>query len=81
MFQVFYNPLADSGMLTEQELSTVFINWKELIWCNMRLLKYVTCNTSLNKLRCDSLYNRDISYEDVNFMYLFTPRVSFSGRF
>ena len=28
-------------MLTEQELSTVFINWKELIWCNMRLLKYV----------------------------------------
>lgn len=38
---MFYNPLADSGMLTEQELSTVFINWKELIWCNMRLLKYV----------------------------------------
>lgn len=41
MSQVFYNPLADSGMLTEQELSTVFINWKELMLCNMRLLKYV----------------------------------------
>ena len=38
--QVFYNPLAESGMLTEQEFSTVFINWKELIWCNTRLLKY-----------------------------------------
>ncbi|XP_068698722.1 intersectin-1-like isoform X2 [Montipora foliosa] len=37
--EVFYNPLAESGMLTEQEFSTVFINWKELIWCNTRLLK------------------------------------------
>ncbi|XP_073258737.1 intersectin-1-like [Porites lutea] len=37
--EVFYNPLAESGLLTEQELVTVFINWKELIWCNMRLLK------------------------------------------
>lgn len=40
--QVFYNPLAQSGMLTEKELSTVFINWKELIWCNTGLLKYVS---------------------------------------
>ncbi|XP_067051383.1 intersectin-1-like [Acropora muricata] len=37
--EVFYNPLAQSGMLTEKELSTVFINWKELIWCNTGLLK------------------------------------------
>ncbi|CAH3182444.1 unnamed protein product [Porites lobata] len=37
--EVFYNPLAESGLLTKPELVTVFINWKELIWCNMRLLK------------------------------------------
>lgn len=38
-WEVFYNPLAASGLLTEQELGTVFINWKELIWCNVNLLK------------------------------------------
>lgn len=47
--QVFYNPLAESGMLTEKELSTVFINWKELIWCNTGLLKYVCNNTILDR--------------------------------
>ncbi|XP_031554337.1 intersectin-1-like isoform X2 [Actinia tenebrosa] len=37
--EVFYNPLAESNLLTMEELSTIFVNWKELIHCNTKLLK------------------------------------------
>ncbi|XP_065648095.1 intersectin-2 isoform X6 [Hydra vulgaris] len=37
--EVFYNPMAESKMLNDHELHTVFINWKELIMCNMKFLK------------------------------------------
>ncbi|XP_066912106.1 intersectin-1-like isoform X2 [Clytia hemisphaerica] len=37
--EVFYNPIAEANMLSEQELNTVFVNWKELIMCNMKFLK------------------------------------------
>lgn len=37
--EVFYNPIAEAKMLTEHELNTVFVNWKELIMCNMKFLK------------------------------------------
>ena len=33
--------MAEESKLTEQELHTVFVNWKELIMCNMKFLKYV----------------------------------------
>ena len=31
-------------MLTEQELNTVFVNWREIIMCNTKLLKYDRCS-------------------------------------
>ncbi|EDO29744.1 predicted protein, partial [Nematostella vectensis] len=37
--EVFYNPLAESGLLTANEMNTIFVNWKEIIHCNMKLLK------------------------------------------
>eukprot|EP00795_Rhopilema_esculentum_P017568 gene17568-9199_t len=37
--EIFYNPMAEAGVLTEQELNTVFVNWREIIMCNTKLLK------------------------------------------
>ncbi|XP_064627366.1 intersectin-1-like isoform X4 [Lineus longissimus] len=39
VLEVFYEPLAESKTLTDDELQMVFVNWKELIVCNMKLLK------------------------------------------
>ena len=39
LLQVFYNPLAEAKVLSVAELNTVFINWKELIMCNVKFLK------------------------------------------
>jgi len=37
--QVFLKPMADSGYLTEGEMGLIFVNWKELIMSNTKLLK------------------------------------------
>lgn len=42
-FQTFQKPLLDSELLTEKEVAMIFVNWKELIMCNIKLLKYATC--------------------------------------
>lgn len=39
--QVFYKPMAESGRLTEAEMSMIFVNWRELIMCSTKLLKWV----------------------------------------
>lgn len=39
--QVFQKPMADSGCLTEGEMGLIFVNWKELIMSNTKLLKWV----------------------------------------
>ncbi|XP_062857887.1 intersectin-2a [Trichomycterus rosablanca] len=39
VLEVFYKPMAESGRLTEAEMSMIFVNWKELIMCNTKLLK------------------------------------------
>ncbi|XP_048105795.1 intersectin-2a isoform X3 [Alosa alosa] len=39
VLEVFYKPMAESGRLTEAEMATIFINWRELIMCNTKLLK------------------------------------------
>ena len=31
--------MAESGVMTPEELDTVFVNWQELILCNTKLLK------------------------------------------
>lgn len=37
--QVFYKPMSESGRLTEVEMGMIFVNWRELIMCNTKLLK------------------------------------------
>ncbi|KAM9495947.1 intersectin-2a isoform 2-T3 [Clarias gariepinus] len=39
VLEVFYKPMAESGRLTEAEMSMIFVNWRELIMCNTKLLK------------------------------------------
>ncbi|XP_078322482.1 intersectin-1-like isoform X4 [Crassostrea virginica] len=41
VLDAFYQPMADSGVMTPEELDTVFVNWQELILCNTKLLKSV----------------------------------------
>lgn len=38
--QTFQKPLLESELLTEKEVAMIFVNWKELIMCNIKLLKY-----------------------------------------
>uniref|UniRef100_A0A671LGP5 Intersectin-2-like n=1 Tax=Sinocyclocheilus anshuiensis TaxID=1608454 RepID=A0A671LGP5_9TELE len=37
--EVFYKPMAESGRLTEAEMSMIFVSWRELIMCSTKLLK------------------------------------------
>nr|XP_049613495.1 intersectin-2a isoform X3 [Syngnathus scovelli] len=39
VLEVFYKPMSESGRLTEAEMGVIFINWRELIVCNSRLLQ------------------------------------------
>uniref|UniRef100_A0AAR2IZ48 Intersectin 2a n=1 Tax=Pygocentrus nattereri TaxID=42514 RepID=A0AAR2IZ48_PYGNA len=39
VLEVFYKPMAESGRLTEAEMAVIFVNWRELIMCNTKLLK------------------------------------------
>uniref|UniRef100_A0A663ET85 Intersectin 2 n=1 Tax=Aquila chrysaetos chrysaetos TaxID=223781 RepID=A0A663ET85_AQUCH len=39
VLEVFQKPMADSGCLTEGEMGLIFVNWKELIMSNTKLLK------------------------------------------
>lgn len=46
--QTFQKPLLESELLTEKEVAMIFVNWKELIMCNIKLLKYDLCCFNLN---------------------------------
>ncbi|XP_077336073.1 intersectin-1 isoform X1 [Lithobates pipiens] len=37
--ETFHKPLLESELLTEKEVAMIFVNWKELIMCNIKLLK------------------------------------------
>ncbi|XP_066526620.1 intersectin-2b [Hoplias malabaricus] len=39
VLEVFHKPMTESGRLTEAEMNMIFVNWKELIICNTKLLK------------------------------------------
>ncbi|KAL5009816.1 hypothetical protein ScPMuIL_012121 [Solemya velum] len=39
VLDTFCKPLVDAGTLTEEESQAIFVNWKELILCNTKLLK------------------------------------------
>ncbi|KAM8832294.1 intersectin-2a isoform 2-T2 [Spinachia spinachia] len=39
VLEVFYKPMSESGRLTEAEMGAIFVNWRELIMCNTKLLK------------------------------------------
>ncbi|KAM7395539.1 hypothetical protein PAMA_007013 [Pampus argenteus] len=39
VLEVFHKPMSESGRLTEAEMSMIFVNWRELIMCNTKLLK------------------------------------------
>uniref|UniRef100_A0A8C9ML79 Intersectin-1 n=1 Tax=Serinus canaria TaxID=9135 RepID=A0A8C9ML79_SERCA len=37
--EIFQKPLMESELVTEKEVAMIFVNWKELIMCNIKLLK------------------------------------------
>ncbi|XP_063771342.1 intersectin-2 isoform X2 [Pseudophryne corroboree] len=39
VIEVFQKPMADSGVLNEAEMGLIFVNWRELIMSNTKLLK------------------------------------------
>lgn len=39
VLEVFYKPMSESGRLTEAEMNMLFVNWRELIQCNSKMLK------------------------------------------
>ncbi|KAM9840274.1 intersectin-2-like [Aulostomus maculatus] len=39
VLEVFHKPMSESGRLTEAEMGIIFVNWRELIMCNTKLLK------------------------------------------
>ncbi|XP_039981533.1 intersectin-2a isoform X2 [Xiphias gladius] len=39
VLEVFHKPMSESGRLTEAEMVAIFVNWRELIMCNTKLLK------------------------------------------
>ncbi|XP_067097402.1 intersectin-2a isoform X2 [Osmerus mordax] len=39
VLEVFHRPMSESGRLTEAEMGVIFVNWRELIMCNTKLLK------------------------------------------
>ena len=39
--QIFYTPLEASGIITDEELQMIFVNWSELVMCNTKFLKLV----------------------------------------
>ncbi|XP_030638806.1 intersectin-2a [Chanos chanos] len=39
VLEVFHKPMSESGRLTEKEMGMIFVNWRELIMCNTKLLK------------------------------------------
>uniref|UniRef100_UPI0037E91A76 intersectin-2-like isoform X1 n=1 Tax=Semicossyphus pulcher TaxID=241346 RepID=UPI0037E91A76 len=39
VLEVFHKPMSESGRLTEDEMGLIFVNWRELIMCNAKLLK------------------------------------------
>uniref|UniRef100_A0A8C5N7X8 Intersectin-2-like n=1 Tax=Gouania willdenowi TaxID=441366 RepID=A0A8C5N7X8_GOUWI len=39
VLEVFYKPMSESGRLNEAEMSLIFVNWKELLACNTKLVQ------------------------------------------
>ncbi|KAK1891225.1 hypothetical protein KUDE01_010053, partial [Dissostichus eleginoides] len=39
VMEVFQKPMLESGRLNEAEMTMIFVNWKELLACNTKLLK------------------------------------------
>lgn len=48
--KVFYKPMSESGRLTEAEMNLIFVNWRELIQCNSKMLKYVFVKKEMEQL-------------------------------
>uniref|UniRef100_A0A3B5A133 Intersectin-2-like n=1 Tax=Stegastes partitus TaxID=144197 RepID=A0A3B5A133_9TELE len=39
VLEVFHKPMSESGRLNETEMGMIFVNWKELLTCNTKLVK------------------------------------------
>ncbi|XP_051579333.1 intersectin-2b isoform X2 [Myxocyprinus asiaticus] len=39
VLEVFHKPMSESGHLTDAEMNMIFVNWRELIQCNTKILK------------------------------------------
>uniref|UniRef100_A0A3Q1HYP9 Intersectin 2b n=1 Tax=Acanthochromis polyacanthus TaxID=80966 RepID=A0A3Q1HYP9_9TELE len=39
VLEVFHKPMSESGRLNDSEMSMIFVNWKELLACNTKLVK------------------------------------------
>lgn len=68
--------MADSGCLTEGEMGLIFVNWKELIMSNTKLLKWV-----LTFLSCKVRIHFFVNFTFCVFFFLFILLFLPSGRF
>ncbi|KAG1699640.1 Intersectin-1 [Nymphon striatum] len=48
VIKVFYEPLKQASVLTANELQTIFVNWNELIICNVKILKALRVRKKMN---------------------------------
>ncbi|XP_060897055.1 intersectin-2b [Labrus mixtus] len=39
VLDVFHKPMSESGRMKDEEMTMIFVNWKELLTCNTKLLK------------------------------------------
>lgn len=58
-FKVFQKPMAESGVIKQEDIDTIFLNWKDLIACNNTFLRYRYYNVRYDRI---SLILTRISY-------------------
>uniref|UniRef100_A0A1A8H244 Intersectin 2b n=1 Tax=Nothobranchius korthausae TaxID=1143690 RepID=A0A1A8H244_9TELE len=39
VLEVFYKPMSESGRLKKEEMDMIFVNWKDLLTCNSKIVK------------------------------------------
>ena len=68
MYKVFIKTIRASNLLSKQDISILFINWKDLIVTNNKLLKSLRIRQSTNQQKATI---GDILCENVKFISLF----------
>nr|XP_006811485.1 PREDICTED: intersectin-2-like [Saccoglossus kowalevskii] len=74
VLEVFYKPMAEAAIVTKEELASIFVNWKEIIMCNMKLLKALRVRKKMSGESCVIRNIGDILCEQLPHM---TPYIRF----